>query len=369
MFQKYFEELQGYTSAASSWYRIDPKDPDLTTNVLQDAKSIEAPTSTEFAGSTIEDAYDYFKAHLRPADDAITGMPFSSFCFLVVDEACLASQPWECIICCDAPDFGEAADEITLKQIRLDMEDTMTYLPVLEELAITPDEVEDVEMDLTFESMKQEYKAVTPSEARKNKKRSLLLTEQALSKQAEHTRQAEVQWGMSKGELREEMGDSKVLERQNVLDHKANPNELAVSMNGTGPENDNNNEGEAKPEERDENSVINSETDNDIAITTRSKLDMVYKAPILRQMRQLARRGGEEPYLFSFQDNYEERFESQMNAFQARYAAGPSRPVFSSERPVYGPVIEGQEKPIIDSGARTQKLPVPNREILTTMGR
>ena len=47
---------------------------------------------------TVEDVYEYFKRHLRPADDHHgSEHPFSYFTFLVVDEECVKSEPYQCV--------------------------------------------------------------------------------------------------------------------------------------------------------------------------------------------------------------------------------------------------------------------------------
>lgn len=54
---------------------------------------------TPFAGSTVDQVYDFFKNHLRPADDDPHGyfQAFTYFTFLVIDAECLESDPWQCV--------------------------------------------------------------------------------------------------------------------------------------------------------------------------------------------------------------------------------------------------------------------------------
>lgn len=60
------------------------------TNLAEDEES-----PRPFLNSTVEEAYEFFKNHLRPADDAPRGswQTFSYFTFLAVDADCIKSEP------------------------------------------------------------------------------------------------------------------------------------------------------------------------------------------------------------------------------------------------------------------------------------
>ena len=63
-----------------------------------------------FLNQTPDDAYTWFKSHLRPDIDYVgPGMQFTSFTFLAVGAACRSSSPHKVLLCTDAPDFGERA--------------------------------------------------------------------------------------------------------------------------------------------------------------------------------------------------------------------------------------------------------------------
>ncbi|KAL6722376.1 hypothetical protein ACLMJK_001483 [Lecanora helva] len=96
-----------------------------------------------FLNSTVEQVYEYFKNHLRPADDDPHAWvhTFTYFTFVVIDADCVKSEPWQCIVCCDVPDFGENERETHLKQLRLPIARAMEALPLLETLVQTPSEV------------------------------------------------------------------------------------------------------------------------------------------------------------------------------------------------------------------------------------
>ena len=95
-----------------------------------------------FLNSTVEEVYEFFKNHLRPKDDDPQGCfhTFSYFSFLAVDADCVKSKPYQCILCCDAPDVGEAHPETRLKQHRLRAPHAVEGLFLLEELVQMPSE-------------------------------------------------------------------------------------------------------------------------------------------------------------------------------------------------------------------------------------
>lgn len=54
----------------------------------------------------------------------------------------MRSDPWEIIVACDAPDYGEADDETKVKYFRMPFEDGASCLNALEHLTMTPSEAE-----------------------------------------------------------------------------------------------------------------------------------------------------------------------------------------------------------------------------------
>ena len=96
------------------------------------------PDPAPFRKYTVEDIYEFYKLNIRQTSSA---KHFANFVFLVVDEECVRSHPNQCILCSDAPDFGEAEDEIILKQLRLPIEQAMQNIEMTESLHVCPSEV------------------------------------------------------------------------------------------------------------------------------------------------------------------------------------------------------------------------------------
>ncbi|KAL9628238.1 MAG: hypothetical protein Q9164_007351, partial [Protoblastenia rupestris] len=191
----YFEELDSYCEDddITPWLEISSKSP---TRVIEEIKaniSSDQPSPTPFIGCTIDQIYAFFKAHLRPADDSTTLEHFTTFTFLVVDEECVQSTPWQCILCSDAPDFGEADEEVKLKTLRMPIEQAMGDLCALEQLTMTPSEALDpgglnvgmmppptmVPIGQREPDGQRLYKVATPVEARANKRRGIRMAEEA----------------------------------------------------------------------------------------------------------------------------------------------------------------------------------------------
>lgn len=153
----------------------------------------DPPQSQPFNDHTVDQAYDFFKVILRPADDSNKLASYSTFTFLAVDAACIQSQPWQCIVCSDAPDYGESPNETHLKQIRLPIEKAMQYLCPLEQLNMTPSDISNPDSRplctippwtmIPIESLPGEdverFRMATPVEARETKRRGIELMETA----------------------------------------------------------------------------------------------------------------------------------------------------------------------------------------------
>ena len=131
--------------------------------------------------------YDFYKDYLQPADDRIAHEDFIRYTFLVIDEECIKADPWQCILCCDAPDYGEADEEIKLKQLRLPLQEAAKHLCVLEQLVMTPSEVLNPDRLplcmsppatlMVTEHDRNEYRLATPMESRLTKKRAIEMVE------------------------------------------------------------------------------------------------------------------------------------------------------------------------------------------------
>ena len=89
----------GIVHGITAWVAISSNSP---TNVIEDLKAhnnAEGALPKPFLNSTVEEVYEFFKNHLRPADDDPRGFnhTFSYFTFLAVDADCVKSEPWQCV--------------------------------------------------------------------------------------------------------------------------------------------------------------------------------------------------------------------------------------------------------------------------------
>ena len=157
----------------------------------------DEPPALNFYGCTVEQVYNFYKRHLQPPEnsEAWENSCFSKYTFVAIDEECLEFKPYQCIIGSDAPDFGEAEDEIKLKTLRVDLEEIPDVLNGLEMLTRTPRETSIVRendpdyIGLTLRPTppwRQMYRDddgvmvfdhATPKEARANKRRGIQTVE------------------------------------------------------------------------------------------------------------------------------------------------------------------------------------------------
>ena len=309
---------------------------------------------TAFNGSSVDEAYDFFKLQLRSPDCYGTRTRFSYFTFLVVDEECLQTQPYTCVVCSDAPDFGEAEDEIKLKQIRMDFEDVAQYLPALEELILTPDEFCDKEEQLLFNIMppptmmfteeKDVYKLAPGMEARRTKRRALQIIEQAIINQAREARQ-------DKGARRQK------LNVQQSLTTEARVEEEISKASPSRP---------MEPKEPTHDQVERNSTDSriepakeDFTIIAQLKTSYVERAKLNRTLRIHSYRMYQEKgkgTTIKLIDNRKVKSREDEEAYKRSVITGRARPVYSWYRRVYGPIVEGKERPVIVSRGRDVQL-------------
>ena len=90
--------------------------------------------------STVDKVYDFYSKHIRLPEDSTTPKPFTRFTFMVIDDECVKSDPQQCIVCCDAAEYGDLDDEVTLKMMRLPIKIAVWILTPLEQLTMTPSE-------------------------------------------------------------------------------------------------------------------------------------------------------------------------------------------------------------------------------------
>lgn len=142
--KQYLEAFNDSFFSVAPCLIISSKDPDKAFEYSADVLSRENQASPEaFIGNTVDDVYDFFTRHLRPDTESTAPEQLTYFTFLAVDAECIQASPPECIICCDAPDYDEAQDDVILKTLRLPIKEAMDYLCPLEQLRLTMTEVAD----------------------------------------------------------------------------------------------------------------------------------------------------------------------------------------------------------------------------------
>lgn len=107
---------------------------------------------TPFYHDTVEQIYEYWRANF--IDDTLykgtmnKPIRYTTFTFIVVDDRCIESDPWEIIVACDAPDYGEADGEMKVKYFRMPFKEAARCLNSLEYLTKTPSEAENRSNDV-----------------------------------------------------------------------------------------------------------------------------------------------------------------------------------------------------------------------------
>ena len=351
---QYFKEFERFSPPGEApWLEILSRDPDRLLQSSEDSENAEAFDLTPFKGCSVEEVYEFFKRFLRSSGDSALGGPFTHFTFIVVDQACLTTKPLSCIVCCDAPDFAEAEDEIKLKSIRMDLDDATSWLPAFEELLLTPEEYDDNEEFITFDIMPpptmrfaeidEHYLLAPMAQARRNKRRALKIIEEAITKQAREARANKK--GTSRGpEVDQQLTEARDVSEGNSQDFQGE------SLHGA-PKGDDQEEG-SRPEVESEARI--DPASEDITVKTCSKVDVVHASSrlFLRQIRHLLYQDRNDQMLIRLVDNRTKERSRSAERTLAKQAAGPSRPVYSLERRVYGPIVQGKEDPVIVSKGR-----------------
>lgn len=105
----------------------------------------QSETGTEWPllNYTIDEVYPFFKTHLRPAGDTLKKEPFAYFVFVVIDDACLTAETYECIVCTDASDYDDPNGFTSLKTLRIPIDTAADVLIPLDQFTITPSEAQD----------------------------------------------------------------------------------------------------------------------------------------------------------------------------------------------------------------------------------
>lgn len=189
--RQYFDEFNKHAAenpiADVPWIEITTSEgPNVLADLRANASST-SPSPTPFHSWPLSRVHAFYNAHLRPDPSGSGPRHFSSFTFFVIDAACLAASPPQCMVCSDAPDFGEATNEIKLKCFRVDIEEVMPSIAALEMLSMTPSEVRDrkplclkVEpqpMLVLDPNVPGQFQLATPEEGRANKRAGIEMAE------------------------------------------------------------------------------------------------------------------------------------------------------------------------------------------------
>lgn len=171
---------------------------------------------TIFEDYTVDQIYDIYKTKRAAIEGKTEGdeRDIANFSFLVIDKECINSNPRQCLVCTDAPDWDENPKNDTtiepkLKVLRLSIEDAMSCLLSLELLLVTPSELlradgitgsvmpEPFWMPIGDEripgALFKDSRAATPAEARANKRLSLALDLSVLDDRAHTIMEAPLQ--------------------------------------------------------------------------------------------------------------------------------------------------------------------------------
>ena len=177
---KYFDDFIECPEGVA-WVEVTSNNGETVIEEIKTDDDDDGPSNMPFLNCTVEEIYEFYKENLRPKDDSTAHDPINAFTFIVVDEACFRADPKECILCSDAPDFGE--EEVKLKQVRLPIRKVLESLVSVEMLSMTPSELgTDAEIVVTmmppawtvpFGDEPRLYKPATPAQARENKRRAL----------------------------------------------------------------------------------------------------------------------------------------------------------------------------------------------------
>jgi hypothetical protein len=121
------------------WIEIISDDP--VKAFEESCASLESnATASPFIGKSVVQVYEFFINHMRPpgdGDEQDQQITYSTF--IVVDEECLRTEPLQCVVCSDAPDFRET--KVRLKCLQISLEEAVDHVYRLEMMIMTPSEV------------------------------------------------------------------------------------------------------------------------------------------------------------------------------------------------------------------------------------
>ena len=140
-----------------------------------------------FLDFSLEEIYDFHIFRIGGPGNSNSFHQFTYFTFLVIDEECLSSDPEQCIICCDAPDYKE--ERPTLKTVRVPLTSAASILAPLEQLTMTFTEALDLSSEPLSsyppftqiedpENPRDTFLHATPAQARAYKEQAIALEEE-----------------------------------------------------------------------------------------------------------------------------------------------------------------------------------------------
>ncbi|KAI9666382.1 MAG: hypothetical protein M1821_004318 [Bathelium mastoideum] len=118
-----------------------PSDADINSPTVPPLAAV--PASANFSGWSLDDIYAFWREYVAARDDAVDSR-YTAFTFVVAD-AQTAADGASVIVCCDAPDWGEVAQEAkletpVLKQVRMRFRDAASDMASFEYLSMAPSE-------------------------------------------------------------------------------------------------------------------------------------------------------------------------------------------------------------------------------------
>ncbi|KAL8888437.1 MAG: hypothetical protein Q9192_006174, partial [Flavoplaca navasiana] len=149
--------------------------PDRGTGIEDTFARIESP----LFDSSVEKVYEIFKTNMSAPDDNAMERLFTHFTCVMIDQECIDSKPYQCIVCSGAPDHAEVAGANRLKSMRLPLEVAASVLVPLKQLSMNPSEAIDSDSDcltstppFTVMAVSQHnggHDLATPAESRRHK--------------------------------------------------------------------------------------------------------------------------------------------------------------------------------------------------------
>ncbi|KAI9732448.1 MAG: hypothetical protein M1834_001656 [Cirrosporium novae-zelandiae] len=159
-----------------------------TTHIKSITHSSRLPMSgfnSPFVGWTVDDVYEFFKSSIRQPPNSTEG-DWTAYTFIILDQQSITDKTL--LLCCDAPDFGEAGEEVVLKTMRLPFTKGLGEWVGLELLNKTPSEIGSNEVmrvmppstmtNIEYNQENMTGRVATPEIARRNKRQGIKMAEE-----------------------------------------------------------------------------------------------------------------------------------------------------------------------------------------------